>query len=1341
MSFEKAVMDEETELTVRSRLQNLEKVLNEKIGSYFSQKAQNETSQDAVSRLIAKSKESLKWQSGTDELQRDLNNFLLLVNEPLFFGEEEQEAFPIEKMKKDLHALLDLIASRTIFAGSSKKPKPKKKLHEAKGKDLKQEQDEFLKKQFEKQKNIKAKKETKVFHDGTIDNGDPDTPFSSFYDDFIEGDLVLTFQNMSFGRSWKTMAPDISIKEALRIFTNSLGKPSLLGILSLKELNKIKRVFYNGLLFYVFVFEEFKKNKKPTIIDFFLHLMELATTILSSNEYLVYGATSDQGWKGINDISLVSTVLKDNFLTLLFPICPKIGKKHVSKELLSCLIRKTLILKCNLVNIHTRQFLSGNKEKIFLVLKVSEGSLDTLASKAHFVKEMEIGFVDMSSLEPVDESGRPLKIKDYSFKSRKLDQELKKMAPKEQDELLRNLERSSFEFEAWAGSEKSLRQIAGVIRFWHPFVTKNYIKRKLGEVEKEMKLIKRLMRKENNVKWVQDVPKTKKIKDNLKAGRVECSVYALYLTHLVKYLHRIIQIISDKKNPDGAAYLKQNLSFVLHLVLMKAKGDANQVHNEYQVLNRYFLETIWDKLRIDPVGPSAHFNPNEEKQKWKSYQINEHGHRSIYTSADRIRMSNMILKEIFSSHLLSSLGFLLSYFALHDQYILRGNSKVAFFREFVSFEQQQLDVEVIKLFKELVDEADDTDFIKESIIDSSTFSPFSMFTLPIDLFRNYFGEKIAIYFTFLTFYSKSLVLPGLLGTVLFILDYYFLKNHHYFALKLIIILSGLLSIVYGAVFIEYWKRRQATFSVKYGQNSQNSVNDDRPKFKGKMRRSIGTDQFNTLHYPKTKRLFFFSLSFFVSLAIMSVVVSLVIAFLFSKDWLIEQGVPETWATYTPSVLNAVQINIFSAIYWESAIRNSDLENHETFGKHEEAFILKIFAFNFVNFFNSFLIISFLKKSINLSCVGLFEHVPDYLECYSELTIQVRVIFLVAFAKNIVEIFGPMLTVWVKEKEKEFHNHDYSSFKLINEDIEKQEALTPYDSSDEIDGTIFEYMELVIQFGFLTMFSVAFPVSFMLALFTNIFEIQVDKQKMLRFTRRPIPKLAHSIGSWQKVLEFISFCSIFTNSGIVCYTAASFYEDKMPVFGLTAIQTQERKLSLAFSFAVVAVFFLVCQYLLSFLIRDVPSKVKRILIRHEKIKKAVKTKTVPRNSRIAHSCKVFRLPSCVSLEEVLKPKEKRDLFAEELERDLRIQENEDESHQRQESELTIFKKPNYLEEPYPGDSSSNPPSILRITVDDGEEGPFLDESIKRGGKMDGSAIGKFEGDQSVEFMNEEEQEQF
>ncbi|CAN0334131.1 unnamed protein product, partial [Discosporangium mesarthrocarpum] len=68
---------------------------------------------------------------------------------------------------------------------------------------------------------------------------------------------------------------------------------------------------------------------------------------------------------------------------------------------------------------------------------------------------------------------------------------------------------------------------------------------------------------------------------------------------------------------------------------------------------------------------------------------------------------------------------------------------------------------------------------------------------------------------------------------------------------------------------------------------------------------------------------------------------------------------------------------------------------------------------------------------------------------------------------------------------------------------------------------------VIQFGYVSMFSVAFPLAPLLALVNNKFEFMLDL-KMLVEGRRPHVHVQSSIGSWRLCLQAIAYVSCFTN---------------------------------------------------------------------------------------------------------------------------------------------------------------------------------------------------------------------
>ena len=51
---------------------------------------------------------------------------------------------------------------------------------------------------------------------------------------------------------------------------------------------------------------------------------------------------------------------------------------------------------------------------------------------------------------------------------------------------------------------------------------------------------------------------------------------------------------------------------------------------------------------------------------------------------------------------------------------------------------------------------------------------------------------------------------------------------------------------------------------------------------------------------------------------------------------------------------------------------------------------------------------------------------------------------------------------------------------------------------------YDYIEMVIQFGFVTLFSSAFPLAALFAFFNNLIEIRRDAQKYTRYHKQGVP---------------------------------------------------------------------------------------------------------------------------------------------------------------------------------------------------------------------------------------------
>lgn len=67
---------------------------------------------------------------------------------------------------------------------------------------------------------------------------------------------------------------------------------------------------------------------------------------------------------------------------------------------------------------------------------------------------------------------------------------------------------------------------------------------------------------------------------------------------------------------------------------------------------------------------------------------------------------------------------------------------------------------------------------------------------------------------------------------------------------------------------------------------------------------------------------------------------------------------------------------------------------------------------------------------------------------------------------------------------------------------------------QYEDTFEDYLEMVIQFGYVTLFSPAFPMAAMCALLNNVIEIRSDAFKLCVTFQRPFGQRVESIGTWQ-----------------------------------------------------------------------------------------------------------------------------------------------------------------------------------------------------------------------------------
>jgi len=151
--------------------------------------------------------------------------------------------------------------------------------------------------------------------------------------------------------------------------------------------------------------------------------------------------------------------------------------------------------------------------------------------------------------------------------------------------------------------------------------------------------------------------------------------------------------------------------------------------------------------------------------------------------------------------------------------------------------------------------------------------------------------------------------------------------------------------------------------------------------------------------------------------------------------------------------------------------------------------------------------------------------------------------------NIVEVAEPIIRIALKTAPKILASEkDESAIKLTSNSAEKFNIAQV--TLENFEGVCYEYLELINQYSYSTIFCVTFPLAPLFAFINNLFEIRVDAFKLCFGFKRPFPERAENIGIASEILTFMSYMAIVTNTGIIFVTTNMFDitpENKLWVF--------------------------------------------------------------------------------------------------------------------------------------------------------------------------------------------------
>ncbi|KAJ7995227.1 hypothetical protein DPEC_G00242350 [Dallia pectoralis] len=462
---------------------------------------------------------------------------------------------------------------------------------------------------------------------------------------------------------------------------------------------------------------------------------------------------------------------------------------------------------------------------------------------------------------------------------------------------------------------------------------------------------------------------------------------------------------------------------------------------------------------------------------------------------------------------------------------------------------------------------------------------------PLDHIREYYGVKIALYFAWLGFYTGWLLPAAVVGTVVFLFGIWQMvtdtpareiceSGDEYnmcplcnictnwtlssicgtFKVGLLFdnggtVFFSMFMALWAVTFLEYWKRTNAVLTHRWDCSEFQEVEErPRPEFTAlaplTMRNPV-TD-LEEPYFPTRRRFRRIMTSSVVIVIMVSIVLMFVIAIILYRVILslIIYKSNNTFLIYSAgriaslsgSVLNLLVILMLSRVYVYLAHFLTHWEMHRTQTKYEDMFILKVFIFQFVNFYSSPIYIAFFKGRFvgypgnYYTLLGIRNEDCGAGGCLIELAQELLIIMVgKQLINNIQEFILPKLKSWWQRRKI------HPKVRAEHEDMEKRGPMgdaAPWETDYELlvcEGLFDEYLEMVLQFGFITIFVAACPLAPLFALINNWVEVRLDSQKFVCQYRRPVVERAKDIGIWMEILQVITHVAVISNAFLIAFT--------------------------------------------------------------------------------------------------------------------------------------------------------------------------------------------------------------
>ncbi|PSN41690.1 hypothetical protein C0J52_07713 [Blattella germanica] len=410
---------------------------------------------------------------------------------------------------------------------------------------------------------------------------------------------------------------------------------------------------------------------------------------------------------------------------------------------------------------------------------------------------------------------------------------------------------------------------------------------------------------------------------------------------------------------------------------------------------------------------------------------------------------------------------------------------------------------------------------------------------PLDLVRDYFGEEVGLYFAWMEYYIDMLLYAAIAGLIVFFygafswntndtipseeicnsdfiicprcLDESICKSTHlkyscvyakltYYFDNPSTMFFAVFMTFWATVFVRVWKRREAVILWRWNMFTVEYEDETRPQFemKAKHVRQNSVTGNEELYVPLPQKISGYVISMSVVVMMTTATTAISYSLILFRMEIVEtirrspnlvfRKYHEIVATLTSAGLSVTTILIYTAFF-------------KGMFYHHPGYIAK-------------------KHSLS-------QDICDPAGCLSEVFMQLVVTLSgKQMFHTVYQVFKPKIVIMIsKFRHRGFREIHFPSW-------EKDYDLIEFKSKT----LFYEQLEMVIQYGFVTLFVASFPLAPLLAFINNFVEVRVDAYNLLVNTRRSVPRKVRGLGAWNGILRGLTYLAVVFNAFLIAYTS-------------------------------------------------------------------------------------------------------------------------------------------------------------------------------------------------------------